>query len=465
LTNGALLTTATLLLWLVGAVAVAYSAAQHHWPGPTQWLKESLYGGVFGALTSLFLILVIVFAIRGLLGWTIFGAEFRSDPESVALLREGTPGAIWGIIIANAGLLAVGIYPSELTWRIWASVGLVLVLLGLTVFAWSFGSPLKKWRKLLSWSWLIAMFFIYWFIGGIRGVTSGPMAHAPTSQWGGFLLTAIITVFGITLSFPIGVALALGRRSQTRGVPVLWLWGAIILLLYWLFGGFPSEPATFNIPLVFRDPPLWTFTLSPTNYALLQAVIIVGACWLVAHFLGGNLIKTFSVLFIEIIRGVPFITILFMANVMIPIFLPRDVEIDNLLRVMVGVIIFTAAYLAEDVRGGLQAIPNGQYEAAEAVGLSTFDSMRMIILPQALRAVIPALVGGFIGLFKDTSLVAIVGLSDFLRMGQATLTQPGWLYGLASEVYLFISIVFWFFCFLMSRVSLEIERNLGVGQR
>jgi general L-amino acid transport system permease protein len=334
----------------------------------------------------------------------------------------------------------------------------------LSILAWGWCSPLKAWRKWLVWAWLLSMFLIYWFLGGIRGNATGPLQFVPTARWGGFLLTAIITVFGIVLSFPIGVLLALGRRSQTRGVPVLWLWGALVLLLYWILFGFPDEDVTLNIPLLFQTPPLWTIIVSPLTYAALIALIVIGACWLVSYFLGGNLIKTFSVLFIELIRGVPFITVLFMANVMIPIFLPRNIEIDNLLRVMIGVIMFTAAYLAEDVRGGLQAIPKGQYEAAEAIGLSSFHAMWFIILPQALRAVIPALVGGFIGLFKDTSLVAIVGLTDFLRMGQAALAQPGWL-GLAAEVYLFISLVYWFFCFLMSRASLRIERTLGVGQR
>lgn len=464
LTNGVLLTSMILALWVVGAASVVYSSMRHHWPGPTQWLRESLYGGFFGSLTTLFLTIVIIFAIRGLLAWSLFGAEFRTNPDSVALLKDDTPGAIWGVVASNVRLFAVGRYPVETIWRPWASLGLVLVLAGLSVFAWSFGSPLRRYRKPLVWAWLASMFFIYWFLGGISGVNSGPMKQVPTNLWGGFLLTAIITVFGIVLSFPIGVLLALGRRSQSRGVPLLWLWGGLLLVLYWAFGGYPEETTTFNVPLIFRDPPIWVVNLSPISYAIVQIVIVVGACWAISYFLDGNLIKTFSVLLIELVRGVPFITILFMANVMIPFFLPRDLEIDNLLRVMIGVIIFIAAYLAEDVRGGLQAIPNGQYEAAAAVGLSTAQSMRLIILPQALRAVIPALVGGFIGLFKDTSLVAIVGMFDFLRIAQAVVAQPAWL-GLQTETYLFALFVYWFFSFLMSRGSLRIERNLGLGQR
>jgi general L-amino acid transport system permease protein len=148
---------------------------------------------------------------------------------------------------------------------------------------------------------------------------------------------------------------------------------------------------------------------------------------------------------------------------MMPIFLPKNLEIDNLLRVVVGIILFSAAYMAENVRGGLQSIPKGQYEAAMAVGLSTTQSMRLIILPQALRAVIPAIVGLFIGLFKDTSLVSIVGLFDLLRIGQVVVAQDDWL-GLQRETYAFVALIFWIFAFAMSRASQRLEKNLGVGK-
>jgi general L-amino acid transport system permease protein len=346
LTNGALLTSLVVILWLAGAVAVIYGAMRRHWPGPVEWLKDSLYSDFFGALTTLLLSLIIVFSIRAVLSWAVFGAEFRSDPDSVALLKDVTPGAIWGVIFANTKFFAVGQYPNEAIWRVWASLMLVVILSALSALAWGFGSPLKKLRKALVWAWLASMFFIYWFLGGINDQSTGLLQEVPTNYWGGFLLTVIITVFGIVLSFPLGVALALGRRSETRGVPLLWLWGAILLILFWLFFGFPSEPKTLNIPILFRDPPIWTVTLSPLAYAALQALIVVGICWIIGYYLGGNLIKTFSIVFIEVIRGVPFITILFMANVMIPIFLPKEIEIVNLFRVMVVVIIFTAAYLA-----------------------------------------------------------------------------------------------------------------------
>jgi len=467
LTSGALLTSIIFILWLIGAAAVVYSAARHHWPGPTQWLKDSLYNGPFGALTTLLLTVIIIFAIRGLLSWAVFGAEFRSDPEQVALLKPVTPGAVWGVVIANLKLFAIFRYSTVGTeiviWRIWASLGVVLALAVLSTVAWGFGSPLKRIRTLIVWLWLLSFVVIYFLLRGVPGLETGAFQEVPTSRWGGFVLTLILSVVGIVVSFPIGVIMALGRRSQVRGVPFLWVWGVGLLLIYWGFGGYPDKAVTLNIPVLFRDPPIWVVTLSPLTFAALQAIIIIGIFWVISYFNKGNMIKTFSVLYIELIRGVPLITVLFMANVILPLFLPKGLEIDNLLRVVVGIILFTAAYMAENVRGGLQAIPKGQYEAAMAVGLSTAQSMRLVIMPQALRLVIPAIVGSFISLFKDTSLVAIVGLFDLLRVAQVVVAQPDWL-GLQKESYAFVALIFWIVAFAMSRASQRLEQKLGVGK-
>jgi general L-amino acid transport system permease protein len=458
LTNGALITSTILLLWVIGAIAVIISAGRHQWPGPTQWLKDSLYTGFFGALTSLALLLSIVFVIRGLLSWGLFGALFSSDPDVVAILRDVTPGAVWGIVGANTKLFAVGQFPFEQLWRVWLSLGVVVALAAFSVFAWGFGSPLKRFRTLLVWLWLASFPLIVVILQGVGG-----METVSTNRWGGLLLTIILSVAGIVISFPIGVMLALGRRSEIRGVPLLWLWGTGLLFIFWGLGGFPSEPVTLNVPVLFRDPPVWVVNLSPMAFAALQAFLIVGVFWAIGYFMQGNIIKAFSIIYIEMIRGVPLITVLFMAQILLPIFLPKELEIDNLLRVTVGIIMFSAAYLAENVRGGLQAIPKGQYEAAMAVGLSTPKSMRLIILPQALRAVIPAIVGQFISLFKDTSLVSIVGLFDLLKIAQVVVAQPDWL-GLQQETYAFVALVYWVFAFSMSRASQRLEKKLGVGK-
>jgi general L-amino acid transport system permease protein len=226
-------------------------------------------------------------------------------------------------------------------------------------------------------------------IAGI-GITQLPTVGS--SVWGGLLLTILLAVVGILLSFPLGVLLALGRRSALPAVRLL------------------------------------------------------------------------STAYIELIRAVPLVTILFMADIMLPFFLPGEIRIDRVTRAMGGITLFSAAYVAENVRGGLQAIPSGQIEAAQALGLSTYRTNLHIVLPQALRSVIPANVGLFISLLKDTTLVAIIGLAELLGIGQAVLAQPASL-GAHLEVFAFVGVVFFVICYAMSQASYRLEVALGVGTR
>jgi general L-amino acid transport system permease protein len=175
-------------------------------------------------------------------------------------------------------------------------------------------------------------------------------------------------------------------------------------------------------------------------------------------------VRMLSVGYIELVRGVPLITVLFMASVMFPLFLPPGVTIDKLLRAQVGLILFAAAYLAEVVRGGLQAIPKGQFEAADSLGLSYWQKMRLIVLPQALRISIPPLVNTFIGFFKDTTLVIIIGLFDLLGAAKLALTDPLWR-AYYKEAYIFIGLIYFSFCFFMSRYSQWLEKKVNVGVR
>jgi general L-amino acid transport system permease protein len=186
--------------------------------------------------------------------------------------------------------------------------------------------------------------------------------------------------------------------------------------------------------------------------------------YLFLRYFKGNVVSLFCTLYIECVRGVPLITVLFMATILFPIFLPDRAEILNTWRVMVAVALFAAAYLAENVRGGLQSIPKGQYEAADAIGLNTFQKYRMIILPQALRVVIPAIVGQFIALFKDTTLIAIVGLTELLKAADLILAQPDWL-GVRKEPYVFVALIYFSGNALMAWYSRRLETRLGVGQR
>jgi general L-amino acid transport system permease protein len=226
-------------------------------------------------------------------------------------------------------------------------------------------------------------------VGGYFG-----LRHVETALWGGLLVTLVVAITGIVVSMPLGVILALGRRSK--------------------------------LPII----------------------------------------RFFSIAFIEFWRGVPLITVLFMASVMLPIFLPPGVNFDKLLRALIGVALFASAYMAEVVRGGLQAIPKGQYEAAQAMGLSYWKVMRLIILPQALKIVIPGIVNSFISLFKDTSLVLIIGLFDLLGIVQFNFADSNWTSpSTPATGYVFAAFVFWIFCFSMSRYSIYTERRLHTGHR
>ena len=234
--------------------------------------------------------------------------------------------------------------------------------------------------------WAIVIYFV---ISSITAVDFG-MEPIGTIDWGGLLITLVVAITGIVASLPVGIVLALGRRS--------------------------------NMPVA----------------------------------------RIVCTVFIEFWRGVPLITVLFMASVMLPLFLPEGVNFDNLLRVLLGVMLFSAAYMAEVVRGGLQAIDKGQYEGAQAMGLSYWQTMRFVILPQALTHVIPGIVNTFIGLFKDTTLVSIVGIFDLLGAGQSALSDAAWSSPVqATSMYLYIGVLFFIFCFGMSRYSIYMENKLN----
>ena len=274
-----------------------------------------------------------------------------------------------------------GTYPFDEQWRPLAAT-LILV----AVIACS--GMRRFWNGKLALIWtagLSAVALLMW--GGVFGLT-----YVENSRWGGLPLTLILATFGIAFAFPIGVLLALGRRSKM--------------------------PA----------------------------------------------IKALCVVYIELIRGVPLISLLFMSSVMLPLFLPEGFSIDKLLRAQIAIIMFAAAYIAETVRGGLQAIPKGQYEGADSLGLNYWQQMRKIILPQALKIVIPPLVGIFISLFKDTSLVVIIGIFDLTLAAKAALSDAAWR-GFGVEAYLFISLIYFVFCFSMSKYSQALEKRLATDHK
>ncbi len=333
-----------------------------------RWAKRSPIQAIVTALAFFLLHYLLAPAYK----WLVTDAQLSGTERSAC---TGT-GACWVFIKMRFLQFMFGFYPYAELWRPILTLGIWVSSI-FTVF---------KVRKKGLWAicLIVLVPLVSWAV--LEGSWLG-LQHVDTAQWGGLFLTLLIAITGITLSLPLGIVLALGRRSE---LPVI----------RWL-----------------------------------------------------------SIAFIELWRGVPLIAVLFMASVMLPLFLPPGMEIDKLFRCLIGVTLFSSAYMAEVVRGGLQAIPRSQYEAAIALNLSRPQMMSLVVIPQALRKVIPGIVNTFIGLFKDSSLVLIIGMFDLLGMVQAASTDPQWL-GTAMEGYLFAGFVFWLFSFAMSRYSLTIEHRL-----
>lgn len=345
-------------------------------------IREALFPTPVQALVSVALMILIATVVYAFIDWALLRAVFTGSDGSACRVPDA--GACWPFITHKLNLFLYGRYPESELWRVHLTY--VLALAGLVPLF----IPAVP-RKLALLVYLLVLFPVLAFIlltGGVLG-----LPFVATDLWGGLLLTLVIASVGIAASFPLGVLLALARRSE--------------------------------LPFV-----RWSATA-----------------------------------YIELVRGVPLVTVLFMASVMLPLFLPPDVTIDKLLRALVGVALFSAAYLAEVMRGGLQAIPRGQYEAADALGLGYWRKMGFIVLPQAIRIVIPGLVNSFISLFKDTSLVLIIGLFDLIGIvEQSVQADAKWSSPqTAATGYFFAGAVFWIFCFAMSRASTRLETKLQVG--
>ncbi|MGK2739668.1 amino acid ABC transporter permease [Tepidicaulis sp. LMO-SS28] len=347
------------------------------------WARANLFSTPGNAALTLACLALILLTVPPFIDWAFFRAVWNA-PDGTLCRVEGA-GACWAFIEAKFGQFIYGRYPRDELWR----PNLVLALFFLNLVPLFFPRlPYKGWIA-------ATLLFIYPMLawGILHGGKFG-LSMVETTEWGGLLITLVIAVSGILASLPLGILLALGRRSKLPAVRVI------------------------------------------------------------------------CILFIEFWRGVPLVTVLFMASVMLPLFLPSGVTFDLLLRALIGVALFASAYMAEVVRGGLQAVPGGQYEAARALGLSYWQMMSLIVLPQALRTVIPGIVNTFIGLFKDTTLVLIIGLFDFLGIIRANFTDAAWASpGTAATGYVFAAFVYWIFCFSMSRYSLRMERQLGQGSR
>ncbi|KAB2823701.1 amino acid ABC transporter permease [Aliivibrio finisterrensis] len=347
--------------------------------GVVTWLKKNLFNSSINSILTLLIAYLAITGLWNVISWGLINADWVGTTRDAC----SNEGACWVMIKVRWEQFMYGFYPTDELWRPQLFYGLLAIFVVLLAYE---HTP-KKFAIWLVFVNIFPFFAAFLLYGGVFGL---PVVD--THLWGGLLITLVIAIVGIVVSLPIGVALALGRRSE---MPI---------------------------------------------------------------------IRSMCTIYIELWRGVPLITVLFMASVMLPLFLSEGMELDKLFRALIGVVLFSAAYMAEVVRGGLQAIPKGQYEAADALGLGYWKKMRLIILPQALKITIPSIVNTFIGLFKDTSLVLIIGMFDVLGIGQAANTDPEWL-GFSTESYVFVALVFWVFCFSMSRYSIYLENKLHTGHK
>src|ERR1700730_7979910 len=346
-----------------------------------RWLRANLFASIPSTVISLLLIFLLAKAIVSLVQWGFWNAIWSvPDNQTGACRAIRGLGACWAVIPEKFRFILFGTYPFDQQWR--------PALATLTFIALFFVSSRRSWwRKELVLVWvaaLVAIGLLMW--GGIG------LPYVSQDRWGGLPVTLILATFGLAFAFPLGIVVALGRRSKL--------------------------PA----------------------------------------------IRSICVLYVELIRGVPLISLLFMASVMFPLFMPDGVNIDKLLRAQIAFVLFAGAYLAEVIRGGLQAVPRGQHEAADAIGLSYWQKNGLIILPQAIRHVIPPLVNTFIAFFKDTSLVLIIGIFDLLTTAKTAIIDPAW-QSFSVEVYVFVGLIYFAFCFAMSRYSARLETQGGANAR
>jgi general L-amino acid transport system permease protein len=338
------------------------------------WLRTNLFASIPSSVISVLLIFVLAKALISFLQWGFWNAIWilPSDQTGPCRAIRGI-GACWAVVPEKYRFILFGTYPFDQQWR-----PALATLTFITLFFVS--SRRNWWRRELVLVWagaLVLIGLLMW--GGIFG-----LSYVSQDRWGGLPVTLILATFGLAFGFPLGILVALGRRSKL--------------------------PA----------------------------------------------IRSICVLYVELIRGVPLISLLFMASVMFPLFMPDGVNIDKLLRAQIAFILYAGAYLAEVIRGGLQAVPRGQHDAADALGLSYWKKNGLIILPQAIRHVIPPLVNTFIAFFKDTSLVLIIGIFDLLTTAKTSIIDPAW-QSFSVEVYVFVGLIYFVFCYAMSRYSRQLE--------
>ena len=377
---------------------------------PSQWLKRNLFSTWYNYILTVVSLWLVYWVISNLLTWAFSQAQ-------------------WQVLEANWRLFFVGRYPVKALWRAWLTLGVIVSLGGISWGIFAQTAAVLFNRRIL-------------IILGIVAATCIGVA-IPGGIYSSIILLGMLLLLVIS---------AIAGKQLGRSLPSLASWLPLIWLLAF----------SFNIWLLLNGSNVKLDRISGLMLTIPIALVSIVLCFPFGVLLALGrqsklpVIRWLSIAYIELVRGFPLITILFMAQVMLPLVLPADVRPDRVVRAIAGFTIYSAAYLAENVRGGLQSIPPGQTEAAQALGLNRIYTLGFIILPQALRTVIPSMVGQFIALFKDTSLLAIVGLTDLLGISQSIIANPKYL-GRYGEVYLFIAVIYFICCYAMSLASKQLE--------
>ena len=421
--------------------------------GPVAWVRANLFSGPVNTLLTLASIWGLYLTLAAFLEWAWFDAVFEANSRRECLDKSPT-GACWAGVRANWGRLIYGPYPLAERWRIDFAF--------LALIAWM--APL--WIRAVTGKIAIAativcaypFFAAYMFLGGTREETMTVLFPAAVLAGIGVLAHSACCILAgrplpDVLLRPFGEGLTDKGRSRALAAIAAVAY-AVVLAAAW----------NFELPEVKTDRWGGLFLTLVISGIGITSALPSGILLALGRRSTMPLIRILCVCYIELIRSVPLITILFMAKTMFPLFLPPEISVDELVRAIVAVCLFAAAYMAEIVRGGLQALPKGQYEAAAAVGLNYWQTTLFIVMPQALKAMIPNIVSNFIGLFKDTTLVAIIGLKDLMLQVDSAGKDRDWL-GLFREPYFVATAIYFFFCYCMSKYSQSLERKLSAGNR
>jgi len=422
--------------------------------GVVGWIRKNLFQDIPNTLMTILGAYILFVVVGAVLNWAIFNAVWSANSRRECLDAVGRSGACWPGVFVWFENLIYGLYPKDQVWRI--NVGFLALVLWM-VPLWM-PRVVSKVAIGLSAVALYPLLASYFFLGGDKGIIWTALIAAGLTGLIWVWATALSETFkgktiGVLVVDSLGQADAdEARQRLTRRLATLAVFIVACLII--------SSLSFVEVRTRFWGGLFLTLVISGIGITFSLPAGIMLALGRRSNL---PVIAMFSTLFIELFRSVPLVTILFMFNTMLPLFMPAGTEVNQLLRAIVAVCLFAAAYMAEIIRGGLQAIPKGQYEAADALGLTYWQTTSQVVLPQALKIMIPAIVGNFIGLFKDTTLVSIIGLFDLMNMARAIGEDTNWL-GLFIEPFFVVSMIYFVFCFAMSSYSIGLEKKLAAGR-